>query len=84
MESQPGSSQQWVFQIIRPTHVWSLKVKIECTYLVVERTVTLVPRGHVKSNTLGIWVAQLAKHPILGFSSSHDLRVIEIEPHVGL
>ena len=32
----------------------------------------------------GIWVAQLVKHLILGFGSSHDLTVCEIEPLVRL
>ena len=30
------------------------------------------------------WVAQLVKHPILGFSSGHDLTVCEFESRIGL
>ena len=30
------------------------------------------------------WVAQLVKHPTLGFGSHHDLTLVEIEPHIGL
>ena len=29
-------------------------------------------------------MAQLVKHPTLGFTSGHDLTVGEFEPHVGL
>ena len=32
----------------------------------------------------GTWVAQLVKRPTLGFSSSHDLMVHEIEPCISL
>ena len=32
----------------------------------------------------GAWVAQLVKHPTLGFSSGHDLTVREFQPHIGL
>ena len=32
----------------------------------------------------GTWVAQLVKHPTLGFSSGHDLTVCGFEPQVGL
>ena len=30
------------------------------------------------------WVAQLVKHLILDFDSGHDVKVCEIEPHIGL
>ena len=33
--------------------------------------------------TWGAWVAQLAEHPIVGFSSSHDLRIIRSRPILG-
>ena len=32
----------------------------------------------------GTWVAQSVKCLTLGFSSGHDLRVRELEPHIGL
>ena len=32
----------------------------------------------------GAWVAQSVKHPILDFSSGHNLAVCELEPHVRL
>ena len=32
----------------------------------------------------GTWVAQLVKHPTLGFSSGHDLMVCEFKPLNGL
>ena len=32
----------------------------------------------------GVWEAQSVKRPTLDFSSSHDLVVLEFEPHVQL
>ena len=32
----------------------------------------------------GAWVAQSVKHLTLDLSPDHDLRVCEIEPHIGL
>ena len=32
----------------------------------------------------GSWVAQSVKRPTLGFSSGHDLSVLETEPCIGL
>ena len=32
----------------------------------------------------GTWVAQLVKHPTLGFGSGHDLMVCGFGPHIGL
>ena len=32
----------------------------------------------------GAWVAQSVKHPILDFSSGHDLMVREVELYIGL
>ena len=37
-------------------------------------------QSHLK--TLGLWVAQLVKHPTLDFGSGHDLTVCEFEPCV--
>ena len=38
----------------------------------------------IPSLSWGAWVAQLVKHPTLGFSLGHDLMVHEFEPCVGL
>ena len=35
-----------------------------------------------KLHLWGTWVAQLVKHPTLGFGSGHDLTVHEFKPHI--
>ena len=32
----------------------------------------------------GTWAAQSVKHLTIGFSSGHDLTVLEFKPHIGL
>ena len=34
--------------------------------------------------TWGTWVAELVKHPTLGFNSGHDLVVLGFKPHIRL
>lgn len=34
-------------------------------------------------NDWGTWVAQLVKHPTLGFGSVHDLRAVRLSPAMG-